>query len=89
MQHSSHTPIVIVIYNGVEKELSYQPHAAVQALLEHARKEFGVQQNPHLLGLFTEQGQELNDQQSAEAAGITPGTRLLLRPSAVRGGSRP
>ncbi len=87
MQQTLRAATVLVIYNGIEKELDYQPHAAVQALLEAARKVFGVNQNPHLLGLFTEQGQELNDQQSAEAAGIQPGSRFLLRPSAVRGGS--
>ncbi len=87
MQEESRHTTVIVIYNGLEKELSYQLHASVQALLEHARKEFGVHQNPHLLGLFTEDGKELNDQESAQTAGIHPGARLLLRPSAVRGGA--
>jgi hypothetical protein len=56
------------------------------ALLDHAIKAFGISQNPHLLALFNQAGAELQDNQSAEAAGIKPGDRLLLRPSAVRGG---
>jgi hypothetical protein len=86
-ESSAHEPTVSVIYNGLEKVIPYQPHAAVQALLEHARQAFEVHQNPHLLGLFTETGVELSDQISAEAAGVKPHARLLLRPSAVRGGA--
>jgi hypothetical protein len=49
--------------------MAYQPHAAVQALLEHAKQAFGVQSN-HMLSLFTESGVELPDDESAEQAGI-------------------
>ncbi len=84
---SAHKPTVTVIYNGLEKVVPYQPDAAVQALLQHAREAFEVHQNPHLLGLFTESGVELSDQVSAEAAGVRPNEKLLLRPSAVRGGA--
>lgn len=79
-------PFVTVIYNGVEKNIGYNPEAAVRALLEAAIKVFGITQAPHLLGLFNQAGVELSDNASAEAAGIKPGDRLLLRPSAVRGG---
>lgn len=77
---------VIVIYNGIEKSVEYNPREAVQALLQHAIQEFAITQNPHLLSLFTEAGAELADNQSAEAAGVQPGSRLLLRPSTVKGG---
>lgn len=77
---------VTVIYNGVEKSIEYNPEAAVRALLAAAIAAFGIKQAPHLLGLFNQAGAELSDSVSAEAAGVKPGDRLLLRPSAVRGG---
>src|SRR2546426_10888541 len=82
-------PVVRVVYNGVEKEVDYNPHAAVQALLNHAVQAFGINQNPHIFALWTEDGREFTDlNQSAQDAGIKPGTRLILQPSAVRGGRR-
>lgn len=83
---ASEKPSVTIIYNGLEKSLEYNPEATVRVLLDHAIKAFGISQNPHLLALFNQAGAELQDNQSAEAAGIKPGDRLLLRPSAVRGG---
>jgi hypothetical protein len=56
--------------------------------LDHAIKAFGLTDRTHLLGLFTEQGVELVDTASVESAGIQPGEKLLLRPSAVRAGCR-
>jgi len=58
----------------------------VRAILEHAIKAFGITQQPHLLSLFTEAGVELDDNLSAEKAGVKPGEKLLLRPGAVKGG---
>lgn len=81
-------PTVTIVYNGMERLIEYNPEAVVRALLEHAIRAFGVTQAPHLLGLFNQAGAELQDNISAEAAGIRPGDRLLLRPSAVRGGSK-
>lgn len=83
---ASQKPSVTIIYNGLDKSLEYNPEAAVRALLDHAIQAFGITQNPHLLALFNEAGAELQDNKSAEAAGIKPGDKLLLRPSAVRGG---
>jgi hypothetical protein len=77
---------VIVTFNGADQTVEYQPHAAVQALLEHAKQAFSVQSN-HLLSLFTEAGVELNDTQSAQDAGVTSGMVLVLRQSTVKGGS--
>jgi hypothetical protein len=79
-------PSVRIIYNGLERSLEYNPEAAVRALLDHAIKAFGITQNPHLVALFNQAGVELQDNQSAETAGIKAGDLLLLRPSAVRGG---
>lgn len=76
---------VTITFNGQDKVISYQPNAAVQALLEHAKQAFGVQSN-HLLGLFTEAGVELPDNQSALEVGVVAGAVLVLRQSTVRGG---
>lgn len=77
---------VNVIYNGLTKALDYNPEAAVEALLQQAIRTFGISANPHLLGLFTMSGTELQDKESAEKAGVSDNDTLLLRPSAVRGG---
>ncbi|MET8063068.1 hypothetical protein [Micromonospora sp. NPDC005313] len=80
---------VTVTFNGADREVDYQPHAAVQALLAHAKQAFGMQEAPnnHLLSLFTEGGVELNDNLSAKDAGVTPGMLLVLRQSTVKGGA--
>ena len=77
---------VTVTFNGADKEIAYQPHALVQALLDHAKQAFGVQSN-HLLSLFTEGGVELDDKEAAESAGVVPGMLLVLRQSTVKGGA--
>ncbi|WP_432885206.1 hypothetical protein ACQPYH_00980 [Kribbella sp. CA-245084] len=77
---------VTVTFNGTDREVPFEPHASVQALLEHAKKVFSVQSN-HLLSLFTEDGIEItDDQQSADDAHIVAGALLILRQSTVRGG---
>jgi len=76
---------VSVVYNGDTKELRYEPHQAVQALLEHAKQLFGVVTN-HLLSLFASSGTELPDNQSVEHAGVKPGDKLVLGQSVVKGG---
>ena len=81
-----HRDTVTVTFNGADKEINYQPKATVQALLSHARQAFGVESN-HLLSLFTQGGVELQDGQSAEDAGVTPGMLLVLRQSTVKGGA--
>ena len=83
---SEHRDTVTVTFNGTDKEIGYQPEALVQALLDHARQAFGVQSN-HLLSLFTEGGTELDDKQTAQAAGVVPGMLLVLRQSTVKGGA--
>jgi hypothetical protein len=75
-----------VTYNGITKSLQVNPEERVQALLQQAIAAFGITQNPHLLGLFRDNGTEVSDNQSVESAGLKPGELLLLRPSVVRGG---
>jgi proteasome lid subunit RPN8/RPN11 len=77
---------VEVTYNGITKSLNVNPEERVSALLQQAISAFGITQNPHLLGLFRDNGTEVPDNQSIESAGLKPGELLLLRPSAVRGG---
>jgi len=79
-------PIVTVTYNGADQEIDYQPHSSMQALLEHALNAFGVQDNRHLMALFTSDGNELPNEGSVADAGVKPGDVLVLRPSKVRGG---
>jgi hypothetical protein len=79
------TDTVTVTFNGVDREIIYNPLAPVQVILNHAKERFGVQSN-HLLSLFTENGAELPDGESAASAGIVSGALLILRQSTVRGG---
>ncbi|MFG2058503.1 DUF2604 domain-containing protein [Micromonospora sp. NPDC048930] len=80
---------VTVTYNGTDEDVRYQPNAAIQALLQQAKHAFNLQNSPnnHLLALFTEDGVELDDNQSAADAGVKPGVLLVLRQSTVKGGS--
>lgn len=78
---------VTVTFNGADREITYNPSAPVQVLLNHAKQAFGVQSN-HLLSLFTDNGTELPDNESAADAGIVSGALLVLRQSTVRGGRR-
>jgi hypothetical protein len=75
-----------VIYNGVKKSLKVLEDELMKALLDQAIALFGSLPNPHTLALYTEAGQELPITGSVEEAGLKPGEKLLLRPSAVRGG---
>ena len=83
---SEHHDTVTVTFNGADKEIGYEPDALVQALLDHARRAYGVESN-HLLSLFTEGGTELDDKKTARHAGVTPGMLLVLRQSTVKGGA--
>ncbi len=78
---------ISVIYNGVEKPLHVNKHESIKAVLEAAIKLFPVTEQRHLLALFDLQGRELTDEnQSVEGAGLTLGSRVVLRQSAVKGG---
>ncbi len=86
IMESAKNETVTVTFNGADKTIDYQPHAAVQALLAHAKEAFGAQSD-HRLSLFTEGGVELDDSKSAVEAGIIPGALLVLRQSTVKGGA--
>jgi hypothetical protein len=77
---------VTVLYNGVPKKFEVRREEPVGRLLDQAKQAFGPIPNAHLLGLFTQAGVELKDDQTIEAAGVKPHEELLLRPSSVRGG---
>ncbi len=75
-----------VIYNGLTKALTVEPHQQIVAVVEGAAHLFGITQNVHTLALFKEDGSEIAVGQSVADAGIRAGELLALRPSAVRGG---
>lgn len=85
----SDTPTTVTVsFGGHNTTIDYQPHAAMETLLAHARDAFGVS-NQHLLGLFTADNRELQPYtNSIESFGIVPGEVLYLKPSTVRGGCR-
>ena len=77
---------VTVSFNGQDQAVAYEPHQKVEVVLQHAMDAFGITQNRHLMGLFREDGTELPDASTVEAAGVHPGEVLILRQSTVRGG---
>src|SRR5262245_39313365 len=81
-----HGPRVTVIYNGLTREIEFRLHESVGEIRARAMTAFGITQNQHLLALWNEAGEELPDEKTAHDAGIRPHDKLLLRPSAVRGG---
>ena len=78
-----------IVYNGVDKEIKVEQDETVKQVLDRAIQVFSVTQQPHLLALYTVGGQELtNESQTVKQAGIRPHDKLLLRPSAVKGGTK-
>lgn len=80
-------PVITVTSNGIDHTIDYNPHQAMQTLLEHALNAFDVRENRHTMALFTVDDVELPIEGSVEDAGVKPGDLLVLRPSRVRGGS--
>lgn len=78
---------ICIIYNGLEKKIAVTNQELIKTILEQAIREFGNLPNPHTLALFNTKNEELNDTQTAKEAGVKARDKLLLRPSAVRGGS--
>jgi hypothetical protein len=77
---------IVVIYNGIEKEIEVTRGETIKSVLERSIRAFGSLPNPHTLSLFTTAGQELDDSKNVESAGLKPHERLLLRPGQVKGG---
>jgi hypothetical protein len=76
---------VSVVYDADQKPFPYHKHEKVKALLERAKKAFGVVSN-HLLSLFAPDGSELQDDMTIEAAAVQPGEQLVLGQSVIKGG---
>jgi len=77
---------VTIIYNGLPKAVTANSYQAVQALLQQALNAFEIHQGRENLALFTEAGQLLDPNLSVKDAGVTPESKLLLRPRQVSGG---
>lgn len=78
---------VTITYNGDDKVVDYRPDEKVRVVLDRALDKFHITSNRHLMGLFTEGNTELPDDSTISAAGVMPGELLVLRQSAVRGGT--
>ncbi len=83
--HKQHAKVAVT-FNGGDEEFEYRPDETVAKLLEEAKRRYHVERQ-HLLGLFTEGGIELRDDQTLEQAGVRPGDVLVLRQSTVKGGA--
>jgi hypothetical protein len=91
MHHTTSTKqfTVEVVYNGVTKPLTVEPEQQVTAVLARAITLFNITQNQHLLSLFREDGALVQENESAERAGLKPNEVLLLRQNTVKGGGVP
>ncbi len=78
-----------IVYNGVTKPLQVQPEQQVTAVLARAIALFNINQNPHLLSLFREDGTLVQENESVERAGLKASEVLLLRQNTVKGGGSP
>ena len=86
-QATTHKFEIEVSYNGVSRELAVEPHEQVTAVLQRAIQLFGITQQPHLLSLFFEDGNVVNENTSAEAAGLKDDVKVYLRQNVAKGGS--
>lgn len=85
---AAHTITVDVVYNGLSKSLTLNPHETVRAALDQAMNAFGIRDQRHLMAFFRQDGTEVTPESiSLQAAGIMDGTVLALRPSRVKGGN--
>jgi hypothetical protein len=76
-----------VVYNGLPKPLEVTKDELISSVLQKALAAFGNLPQPHTLGLYDSDGNELtNEQQTVHEAKIKKGDRLLLRPSTVKAG---
>jgi hypothetical protein len=85
-QHRKTQFDIIVIYNGVPKEIKVRHDETVAQVLNRAVAAFAPLPQPHTMSLFNEAGNELNDAHTVDQAGIREHDKLLMRPSAVKGG---
>ena len=87
--HETHEFAIKVVYNGVTKPLEVRPHEIVHTALEQALNLFQIHDQRHVYAFYREDGSEVTPENiTLEAAGVTPGTELALRPSRVKGGAQ-
>ena len=77
---------IVISYNGLDKPLMVTKGELIGDVRNRAVSLFGITENQHLLGLFSVEGGELQDNQTVKDAKVKKHTKLLLRPSAVRAG---
>ena len=77
---------ITVVYNGQKKPLKVTAGELIKDVLARAIALFGSLPNPHTLSLFTADAGELKDELTVKQAGLTPGEKVLLRPSTVKAG---
>lgn len=85
-QEQVRTESVAVLYNGDPARFKFHAEELVVRLREQAIQHFKIVTPPHLLGLFTLAGVELDDDVTLHAAGVQAGDELLLRQRIVQGG---
>jgi len=84
-REQKHRFAVSIIYNGVEKPLTVEVTEPIKKVLERAIQLFGSLPNPHTLALYAD-GRELADNKTVGEECLRPKEKILLRPSAVKGG---
>ena len=87
---------VRITFNADVRPLEVRLHERASTVLEQAIRLFGLTNQPHTMGLFTEanvqvagskpDGQDI--EQTVAQAGLVPGQLLVLRQVVVSGGSR-
>jgi hypothetical protein len=82
----SHPFPIAIVYNGPAKHEPVTLAELIKSVLADAIKLFHVTQQPHMLSLFDEDGNELNDSTTVGENKITPKSVLYLRQSKVKGG---
>lgn len=87
-EREQHAVPVRVIYNGLTKPLEVSLNARTSKVLEAALDLFGINQNRHIMALYTATGVELLDGESLKEQGVKENDLLLLRPSTVKGGRK-
>lgn len=77
-----------VVYNGMTREVHYNPHEQGRVLFEQACHVFEIpEQERGALGLFlSDNATEVRPDMPVEESGVTPGSTLLLRPREVSTG---
>ena len=77
---------ITISYNGLDKPLTVTRDELISDVRTRAVALFGISENQHLLGLFTEDEGELQDNLTVKDAKLKKHQKVLLRPSAVRAG---